>query len=114
MARELEPNDLEIPSNSNHSMILGFNDSRRFRLDIRKKYFMIRVVKHWHRFPTEKVDAPFLEMFEDRLDRSLSCLIELKMSLVIVRVLGYRIFKGPLPAKSFYDVMKSRNRVGKL
>ncbi|KFW63496.1 hypothetical protein AS28_01360, partial [Pygoscelis adeliae] len=47
----------------------------RFRLDIRKKFFTVRVVKHWHRLPQEVVDAPSLETFKVRLDRALSNLI---------------------------------------
>ncbi|KAK4828190.1 hypothetical protein QYF61_024439 [Mycteria americana] len=47
----------------------------RFRLDIRKKFFMMRVVKHWHRLPREVVDAPSLETFKVRLDGALSNLI---------------------------------------
>ncbi|KAK4830564.1 LOW QUALITY PROTEIN: hypothetical protein QYF61_011742 [Mycteria americana] len=47
----------------------------RFRLDIRKTFFMIRMVGHWNRLPREVVDAPCLEMFKVRLDRSLSNLI---------------------------------------
>ena len=46
----------------------------RFRLDIRKK-FTVRVVKHWHRFPREVVDAPSLETFKVRLDGALSNLV---------------------------------------
>ncbi|KFQ85013.1 hypothetical protein N337_12065, partial [Phoenicopterus ruber ruber] len=44
----------------------------RLRLDIRKKFCMMRVVKHWHRLPREVVEAPSLEMFNVRLDGALS------------------------------------------
>ncbi|KFU84484.1 hypothetical protein M959_03733, partial [Chaetura pelagica] len=47
----------------------------RFRLDIRKKFFSVRVVRHWHRFPREAVDAPSLEVFKARLDGVLSNLV---------------------------------------
>ncbi|KFR17572.1 hypothetical protein N306_01557, partial [Opisthocomus hoazin] len=47
----------------------------RFRLDIRKKFFTMRVVKHWNRLPREAVDAPFLAAFKARLDGALSNLV---------------------------------------
>ncbi|KFZ67303.1 hypothetical protein N338_12318, partial [Podiceps cristatus] len=47
----------------------------RFRLDIRKKFFTVRVVRHWHRLPRDAVDAPSLEVFKARLDRALSSLV---------------------------------------
>ncbi|KFP09751.1 hypothetical protein Z169_04017, partial [Egretta garzetta] len=47
----------------------------RFRLDKRKKFFTMRVVKHWNRLPREAVEAPSLEAFKARLDGALSNLI---------------------------------------
>ncbi|KFQ80362.1 hypothetical protein N335_04898, partial [Phaethon lepturus] len=47
----------------------------RFRLDLRKKFFPMRVVKPWHRLPRGVVDAPSLEPFKVRLDGALSSLI---------------------------------------
>ena len=52
------------------------------RLDIRKKFFTLRVVRHRHRLPREVIDAPSLETFQARLDGALSNLIQLKMSLL--------------------------------
>jgi len=49
---------------------------------------MMRVVKHWNRFPREVLDAPSLETFNIRLDRALSNLIKLKISLLIAGRVG--------------------------
>jgi len=47
----------------------------RFRLDIRKKFFTLRVVRHWHRLPREVVAAPSLAVFKARLDGTLGSLV---------------------------------------
>ncbi|KFQ39138.1 hypothetical protein N332_12396, partial [Mesitornis unicolor] len=47
----------------------------RFRLDIRRKFFTVRVMRHWHRLPREAVDAPSLAVFKARLDGALSSLV---------------------------------------
>lgn len=36
---------------------------RKFRLDIVKKLFTVRVVRHWHKLSSEAVEAPVLEVF---------------------------------------------------
>ena len=38
-------------------------------MDIRKKSFTVRVVRHWHRLPRDVVDAPSMETFKARLIR---------------------------------------------
>jgi len=47
----------------------------RFRLDISRKFFTMRSVKHWNRFPREVAEALSLETFKARLDGALSNLI---------------------------------------
>ncbi|KFZ61045.1 hypothetical protein N338_02506, partial [Podiceps cristatus] len=47
----------------------------RFRLDIRNKFFTMRVVRHWNRLPREVVAAPSLEEFKARLDGALGNLV---------------------------------------
>ena len=35
---------------------------------IRKKFFTVRVVRHWNRLPSDIMDAPSLEVFKARLE----------------------------------------------
>ena len=69
-ARELERDFLQ-----GHGVIgqgvMALN-CKRFRLDIRKKFFTLRVVRPWHRFPREALAAPSLTMFKARLEGALS------------------------------------------
>ena len=46
----------------------------RFRLDIRKKFFILRVMRHQNRLPRE-VDTLFLEAIKARLDGALGNLV---------------------------------------
>jgi len=47
----------------------------RFRLDIRNKFFPMRVVKLWNRLPREVMYAPSLEVSKATLDGALSNLV---------------------------------------
>jgi len=60
----------------------------RFRLDIRKKFFTLRVVKHRNRLPRETVETPPLEKFKAKLDGALNKLVQLKISLLTAGGLG--------------------------
>ena len=47
----------------------------KFRLDVRRKFFTQRVVKHWNRLPKKVVDASSIEAFKARLDVALGSLV---------------------------------------
>jgi len=47
----------------------------RFRLAVRKKFFTMRLVRHWKKLPREVVDAPSLEVFKARFDGALRNLV---------------------------------------
>jgi len=46
----------------------------RYRLDIKKKFFTMRTVRHWNRLSRRR-DAPSLAVFKVRLDKALSNLV---------------------------------------
>ena len=69
---------------SNRTRGNGFKlEEGRFRLDIGKKLFTVRLVRHWNRLSSKVVDGPSLEAFKARLDGALSNLVQLEVSLPI-------------------------------
>ncbi|KGL77524.1 hypothetical protein N309_15304, partial [Tinamus guttatus] len=47
----------------------------KFRLDIRKNFYMERVVKHWNRLPRVVVELPSLALFKKHLDEALGDMV---------------------------------------
>jgi len=67
----------------------------RFRLGIRKKSFMMRVVRPWPRLPREVVAAPSLAVLKARLDGAWSNLGWWKGSLSMAGEWDWVICKVP-------------------
>ena len=67
---------LFIRAYSNRTRGNGFKlEEGRFRLDIRKKFFIVRMMRHWNRLSSETVNSPSLEAFKGRLDGAMSNLV---------------------------------------
>jgi len=48
---------------------------RKFQLNMRKNFFILRVMEPWNRLPREVVDSPSLEIFKTHLDKVLCSLL---------------------------------------
>jgi len=48
---------------------------KKFRLNMRKNFFHLRVMEHRNRLPREVVESPSLEIFKTRLDKVLCSLL---------------------------------------
>ena len=50
-------------------------EHRKFRTDMQRNFFTVRVTKHWNRLPREFVGSPSLEMFKTHLGTDLCNLL---------------------------------------
>ncbi|GAB0205889.1 translation initiation factor IF-2-like [Grus japonensis] len=50
-------------------------EHRKFHLNMRKNFFILRVTEHWKRLPREVVESPSLERFKTHLDAILCNLL---------------------------------------
>jgi len=48
---------------------------RKFRLNMRKNFFILRMKEPWNRLPREVVESPSLEIFKTHLDEVLCSLL---------------------------------------
>ena len=48
---------------------------RKFHTNMRKNFFMVRVMEHWNRLPRLVVESPSMEILKTRLDAYLCYLL---------------------------------------
>lgn len=75
-------------------MILKLKEGR-FRLDIKKKIFTVRIAKHWSRLPRGVADVPSLEALKARLDGARSNLTQWQVPCPWQGAWNWVLFKAP-------------------
>ena len=80
---------------ANSQLLVRMIVKGRFRSDIKKQFFTLRVVRHWNRLPGEAVAAPSLAVSKARLDGALSNLVWWEMSLLMAGGWNQMSFKVP-------------------
>ena len=76
---------------------------KRLRLEVRRKFFTQRVMRHWHRLPRDTEDVPSSETFKARLEGALGSLSWWVAALSIAVELDG--LQGPFQPKSVFDSM---------
>ncbi|KAJ7422493.1 hypothetical protein BTVI_13840 [Pitangus sulphuratus] len=80
----------------------------KIRLDIRKKFFNVRVVRHLNWLPREVVDVPNWELFKAMLDKALFNLVSQEVSLPMEEGIETGISEVHSNPLTFYDSIISK------
>lgn len=64
----------------------GTKGKGKFRLDPRKKFFIVKVVRYWNRLPRKAVAVLSLEVLKAGLDGALSNLVNWELYLRVILI----------------------------
>ena len=74
---------------------------RKFRLNMRKNFFTLRVMEHWNRLPREAVESPSLEIFKTHLDAVLCSLLH----VTLLQQGGWTRWPTEVPSNPYHSVI---------
>lgn len=77
--------------------VMTLNWECRFRLEVGKKFFTERVLRHWNKLPREAIGVPYLKYLKARVDGALSnlssrkcpCPVAVRLDLIF-KILSYQ------------------------